>query len=78
MTKVISNETAKIISNHNKHVPLFLQIAHLAPHASDNVEPLEVPNARMLNESFGYIKDRDRQRFAGQFKYSSILKVKNI
>lgn len=35
-TDLFTEEAVKIIKNHNKKKPLFLQVNHLAPHAANN------------------------------------------
>ncbi|XP_015182415.1 PREDICTED: arylsulfatase B-like [Polistes dominula] len=67
MTDLITEEAEKIISNHDPATPLYLQIAHLAMHASglDNGEELQVKDMKKVNDTFGYIKDINRRKLAG-------------
>lgn len=66
-TDLITEEAEKIISNHDPVKPLYLQIAHLAMHASglDNGEELQVKDMKKVNETFGYIKNINRRKLAG-------------
>lgn len=66
-TDLITDEAEKIISNHDPVKPLYLQIAHLATHASglDNGEELQVKDMKKVNETFGYIKNINRRKLAG-------------
>nr|XP_050856383.1 arylsulfatase B-like isoform X3 [Vespula vulgaris] len=67
MTDLITEEAEKVISTHDPAKPLYLQIAHLACHASglSNNDELQVPDMEKVNTDFGYIKDIKRRKFAG-------------
>ncbi|KAF7992279.1 hypothetical protein HCN44_001604 [Aphidius gifuensis] len=67
-TDVFTDEAVEIITKHNKSQPLYLQISHLAPHASDAVETLETRDINSVNKEFGYIRDSKRRKFAGMMK----------
>ena len=71
-TDIITQEVEDLISKHNQEIPLYLQIAHLAPHASDNEDPLEVRDVNEMNLNFGHIKDIKRRKFAGLFIFCII------
>ncbi|XP_033227923.1 arylsulfatase B-like [Belonocnema kinseyi] len=64
-TDIITQEAEKLIRNHNNKNPLYLQIAHLAVHASDNKDPLEVRDVKEINLKFGHIKNIKRRKYAG-------------
>lgn len=53
---------------------MYLQIAHLAVHASDNKDPLEVRDVKEINLKFGHIKNIKRRKFAGVKDYFLIYK----
>lgn len=67
-TDILSKKAEEIINNHNPEIPLFLEIAHLAPHCSNAVDPLEVRNLSQLNSTFGYIKNFNRRKYAGMIE----------
>ena len=69
-TDFVADEAEKIIVNHDKQKPLFLELAHLAVHASENVNPIEVRNMTEVNATLGYIRDINRRRFAGSTTFS--------
>lgn len=61
-TDVITDESVKIIKNHNASQPLFLYIAHTAVHSSNPYSPLPAPDdtvAKIKN-----ITDFKRKKFA--------------
>lgn len=65
-TDVITEEALKIIRSNGNDKPLFLEVSHLAIHASDNeVEPLEVRDMAEVNATFAHIKDVRRRKCAG-------------
>lgn len=61
-TDLFTQESIKIIQNHNKKNPLFLYIAHLAPHAANSYDPLQAPQE--VIDKFSYIKDLRRRKYA--------------
>lgn len=54
---------------HDKNKPLYLQLAHLAGHATEGAETLEVRNLTEVNQRFAYISDINRRKYAGELKY---------
>ncbi|XP_058803438.1 uncharacterized protein LOC131671204 [Phymastichus coffea] len=65
-TDLITGEAERIIKSNGNEKPLFLQVAHLAVHASDSpLETLQVRNATVVNETFAHIKDSKRRKYAG-------------
>lgn len=66
LTDLITEEAEKIISNHNRTKPLYLQVAHLASHGTGIIDAeLQVRDENLLNQTFGYIKDMKRRLYAG-------------
>lgn len=64
MTDLLTDEVESIISSHNTEKPMYLQLSHLAPHASDAEEVMEVRDWKETNDTFGYIKDLNRRKYA--------------
>ncbi|XP_011304476.1 arylsulfatase B-like [Fopius arisanus] len=64
-TDVFADEAVRIIEEHDGRRPLYLQLSHLAPHASDGDETLETRNFTAVNETFHYIRDIKRRKYAG-------------
>ncbi|XP_063973449.1 arylsulfatase B-like isoform X1 [Diachasmimorpha longicaudata] len=65
VTDVFTDEAVRIIEEHDTRRPLYLQLSHLAPHASDAAETLETRNFTVVNETFHYIEDIQRRKYAG-------------
>lgn len=63
-TDIITEEALSVIENHNQSKPLYLQIAHLAPHAANRKNPLQAPQE--ILDKFTYIKDPRRRAYAGK------------
>lgn len=65
---LITNEAVKIIKENGNKQPLFLQIAHLAVHSSGLKDhPMEVRNQTEVDQTFIYIDDVERRKYAGKF-----------
>ncbi|XP_033228772.1 arylsulfatase J-like isoform X2 [Belonocnema kinseyi] len=64
-TDIVSNQAEEIIRKHDPETPLFLEIAHLAPHSGGLIDPLQVRDLKEVNKTLGYIKDFNRRKFAG-------------
>ncbi|KAG5890787.1 hypothetical protein JTB14_007181 [Gonioctena quinquepunctata] len=62
-TDVFTEESVKLIKEHNKSRPLFLYLAHAAVHSGNDYNPLPVSDE--VVEEFAYIGDYKRRRFAG-------------
>lgn len=65
-TDLFTNEAVKIIQNHNNSNPLFLYLAHLAPHAGTYEDPLQAPEEEIAKLT--HITDPDRRRYAGKYQ----------
>jgi len=63
-THLFTKEATDIILKHNNSVPLFIYIAHLAPHAGPYEDPLQAPNEDI--DYFKLIKDKYRRKYAGK------------
>nr|UNO37543.1 sulf1 [Psylliodes attenuatus] len=61
-TDIFTQESVKIIKNHNTSNPLFLYVAHAAVHSGNPYNPLPAPDDLVKN--FSYIDNYNRQRFA--------------
>ncbi|XP_015608401.1 arylsulfatase B [Cephus cinctus] len=64
-TDVFTEEAVKVIENHDATEPLYLHLAHPAPHSSEAKEVVEVRNMSEVNSRFGYIENINRRKFAG-------------
>ncbi len=64
-TDVFTDEAVRIIENHDRNFPLFLEISHVAVHAEKG-DGLKVRNEEENDEKFGYIEDEQRRLFAGE------------
>lgn len=63
-THLFTKEATDIIREHNSSVPLFLYLAHLAPHAGTYENPLQAPQEDI--DMFQSIKDKHRREYAGK------------
>lgn len=72
MTDLITDEAENIISSHNTEKPMYLQLAHLAPHSSDAEDIMEVRDWEETNTTFGYIEDINRRKYASKCNYLSL------
>lgn len=64
MTDLIADEAENIISSHDPAKPLYLQLSHLAPHASTAEDIMEVRSWEETNDTLGYIQDTNRRKYA--------------
>lgn len=69
MTDIITDEAASIISSHNTDKPMYLQLAHLAPHSSDSEDVMEVRDWEETNATLGYIRDLNRKKYASKYNF---------
>ncbi|XP_066257386.1 arylsulfatase J [Euwallacea similis] len=61
-TDIFTEESVKLIKNHNTNKPLFLYLAHAAVHSGNPYEPLRAPDEEV--SKFEDIEDFKRKRFA--------------
>lgn len=90
-TNLFTDEAVRVIREHDTRNPMFLYLAHLAPHSGNKDDPLQAPDEEIAK--FAHIPDPERRVYAGnnnnqgniQFWYSSqsyrikiLLVFKNI
>lgn len=63
VTDLFTDKAVKLIERHDRNLPLYLQLAHCAPHAGPEDDPLQVPDVGL--SQFRYIKDKQRRAYAG-------------
>ncbi|XP_075212507.1 arylsulfatase J-like isoform X2 [Lycorma delicatula] len=61
-TDLFTEESIKIIENHNKSKSLFLYFSHLAPHAGNYEDPLQAPEH--VIQTLSHIYDPERRKYA--------------
>lgn len=61
-TDLFTEEAVKLINSHNTNNPMFLYLAHLAPHSGNPDNLLQAPDEEIAK--FGYIHDPERRTFA--------------
>nr|UNO37547.1 sulf4 [Psylliodes attenuatus] len=61
-TTLFTNEAVKLIREHDTEKPMFLYMTHLAPHAGNEVDPLQAPDEEIAK--FAHIKDPERRIYA--------------
>lgn len=61
-TTLFTNEAVKIIKEHNTEEPMFMYLAHLAPHTGNDDQPLQAPDEEILK--FSHIVDPERRIYA--------------
>lgn len=60
---LLNDESVRVIMNHDSSKPLFLLLAHIAPHAGEKNTPLEAPDD--VIKRFSYIPEKDKRVYAG-------------
>jgi len=66
-TDLFTNEAVRIIQTHDsKKGPLFLYLAHLAPHTGNPDDPFQAPDEEVAK--FTHIEDPERRMYAGRIK----------
>lgn len=63
--RYITNEAVRLINNHNTSRPMFLYLAHLAPHKGNEDQLLRAPDEEIAK--FSYILDLERRIQAGKY-----------
>ncbi|XP_065337199.1 arylsulfatase B-like [Cloeon dipterum] len=61
-TRVFTREAVRQIRDHDTNKPLFMYMAHLAPHTGNPDTPFQAPNETLAR--FAYIGDPDRRMYA--------------
>ncbi|ENN71901.1 hypothetical protein YQE_11438, partial [Dendroctonus ponderosae] len=61
-TDLFTEESVRLINEHNTEKPLFLYLAHAAVHSGNPYEPLRAPDDEV--DKFEYIQESQRQKFA--------------
>jgi len=64
-TTLLDNEAVKLVKQHDKSKPMFLMVAHAAPHAGNPSIPLQAPDDVVEIFDNEFIPDRRRQKYAG-------------
>lgn len=72
-TDLFTKRAVDIISGHNQAQPLFLYLAHLAPHAGNYDDPLQAPQHSV--DKFRHISRGERRIYAGTFIYVVLLYI---
>nr|CAD7257390.1 unnamed protein product [Timema shepardi] len=72
-TDVFTDEAVRLISTHRETEPLFLYLAHLAPHAGNRGKLLEAPQ-EVVNK-FDYIADPNRRTYAEEIRPRVVGKI---
>ena len=63
-TDLFTEEAVNIIERHDTEKgPLFLYLAHLAPHTGNPEEPFQAPDEEIAK--FAHIEDPERRMYAG-------------
>ncbi|KAI5646460.1 sulfatase domain-containing protein [Phthorimaea operculella] len=66
LTDIFTDEAKKIIKDHDKSRPLFLMMAHLAPHSGNNGALLQAPPE--IIRSMRHVENAERRIFAAMVK----------
>nr|ATE50182.1 glucosinolate sulfatase 3 [Psylliodes chrysocephala] len=61
-TTLFTNEAVKLIHEHDTNNPMFLYLAHMAPHTGNEGEQLQAPDEEIAK--FAHIKDPERRIYA--------------
>lgn len=61
-TDLFTNVAIDTIEKHNKRVPLFMYVAHTAPHAANEYNPLQAPIDEIAKHA--HIEDKKRRTYA--------------
>ena len=68
-TDVFTEEAERVIAHHNASSPLFLYLAHVAPHSGNPYNPLPAHDQDVAK--FDIIPEYNRRRYAGESKSKS-------
>ncbi|XP_063972439.1 arylsulfatase B-like [Diachasmimorpha longicaudata] len=61
-TDLYTEETIRLIDNHNKSTPMFIYLAHAAVHSGNSENLLQAPDEEVAK--FSYISDPERRKYA--------------
>lgn len=64
-TDLFTEESVNLINSHDTKDPMFLYLAHLAPHSGNSNNLLQAPDKEIAK--FGYIHDPERRTYAGRY-----------
>ncbi|KAL2724742.1 arylsulfatase B-like isoform X2 [Vespula maculifrons] len=64
-TDLFTEESVRLINSHDTKDPMFLYLAHLAPHSGNSNDLLQAPDEEIAK--FGYINDPERRIYAGRY-----------
>jgi hypothetical protein len=67
-TRLFTEEAVSVIRSHDKRHPLFLYVAHLAPHTGNPDNPFQAPNETI--RQFSHIGDPERRIYAGKSRHT--------
>lgn len=63
-TTLFTEEAVKLIREHDTKDPMFMYMAHLAPHTGNDEDPLQAPDEEIAK--FAHIADPERRVYAGK------------
>lgn len=63
-TTLFTQEAVKLIREHDTKDPMFMYLAHLAPHSGNDDDPLQAPDEEIAK--FSHIQDPERRVYAGK------------
>lgn len=61
-TDLFTEEAVRQIRTHDQSKPMFMYLAHLAPHTGNEDDPMQAPDDEV--RKFGYIKSKKRRTYA--------------
>lgn len=68
-TDLFTDEAVRLIHEHDKDKgPIFMYLAHLAPHTGNADNPFQAPDEEIAK--FAHIEDPERRVYAGEFPLS--------
>lgn len=68
LTDLLTDEAVNIIKRHNAEKPLYLQVAHAAPHTGNMGNDMEVRDIAENERMFPHIADTNRRLYAGMVR----------
>lgn len=66
-TKFFTQKATEIIDQRDPNKPLYLQLNHLAPHAANQIDPMQAPQSEI--DKFRHIHDPKRRTLAGEYQF---------